>query len=524
MQILINRLRICKILLVWVVILSSLLGLSITVFDRSFSVESTTQSKISSFQNVNWNVTWGGAGQDYFTQVETDKDGNIYVIGGTSSFGNGEEDIVLQKYSCNGTLIWEKIWGGLYIDKISAMTLDINRSIYVTGYTKSFDAFGEDLVIIKFNCSGGMVWYEQINLGGERGERGLGITLDTTNNLYVCGYHYKFNFMVGWVPYLIILKYFCNGTQQWVNYYGANIAEDITIDSAGNLYVTGIGAIDDMIFMKVNNNGQKEWIKTWNKCNGVEWGKSIIINNITNDIICAGYSQSGVFAVRYDYNGNELSSIKGLGGAIPENKIYDVLNGSIDLEIEITPEGHILLPCFSSDYGDGENRLIISRLNLKFTEKIDQKFDDFKNLTIYGMGVQYNERSGTIVAVGKCNKYIKENINGILLSCENFVFSEEKEDKNGTIEDNSKNSKLIIVIAIILFSGFSIIVGISIYVCQNRGKDNNLIGQWSKEQKVFLKQVLERSKNEPIEEFHEESAALTFIERIKAYSVKKAAP
>ncbi|GAJ16135.1 unnamed protein product, partial [marine sediment metagenome] len=150
------------------------MGLSITVFDRSFSVESTAQSKISSFQNVNWNVTWGGAGQDYFTQVETDKDGNIYVIGGTSSFGNGEEDIVLQKYSCNGTLIWEKIWGGLYIDKISAITLDPHCNIYMTGYTRSFDAFGEDIILIKFNSSGSMEWYEQINLGGERGERGRG--------------------------------------------------------------------------------------------------------------------------------------------------------------------------------------------------------------------------------------------------------------------------------------------------------------------------------------------------------------
>ena len=74
--------------------------------------------------------------------------------------------------------------GGKNVDRVCDMTLDERGRVFLTGYTKSFDAFGEDLFVVRFNSSGSLKQYTQINLGGERGERGLSVALDTLKLFY----------------------------------------------------------------------------------------------------------------------------------------------------------------------------------------------------------------------------------------------------------------------------------------------------------------------------------------------------
>ncbi|MBA7557294.1 hypothetical protein ES705_50041 [subsurface metagenome] len=53
-----------------------------------------------------WNRTWGTTDGDYGREVAVDSEGNIYIVGFTNSYGAGGNDILLIKYNSLGTQIW----------------------------------------------------------------------------------------------------------------------------------------------------------------------------------------------------------------------------------------------------------------------------------------------------------------------------------------------------------------------------------------------------------------------------------
>jgi len=59
-----------------------------------------------------WTHTWGGSDWDGAYGVTDDAAGNVYVVGETISFGAGDFDILVLKYSADGTLLWAKTWAG----------------------------------------------------------------------------------------------------------------------------------------------------------------------------------------------------------------------------------------------------------------------------------------------------------------------------------------------------------------------------------------------------------------------------
>jgi hypothetical protein len=104
--------------------------------------------------NIIWAKTYGGTSDDYATSVQQTSDGGYIVAGETQSFGAGYRDILLIKTDANGNIIWAKTYGGTDWDKALSVRQTSDGGYIVAGYTYSFGAGSRDLFLIKTDVNG----------------------------------------------------------------------------------------------------------------------------------------------------------------------------------------------------------------------------------------------------------------------------------------------------------------------------------------------------------------------------------
>jgi hypothetical protein len=94
-------------------------------------------NKFSRNGDLIWSKTWGGTGTEDSRTVVADGDSIVYVVGTTSSYGNSDKDIFVLKYDSFGTLIDSIIWGGPYQESAQDAVL-WDSYLFITGETQSF--------------------------------------------------------------------------------------------------------------------------------------------------------------------------------------------------------------------------------------------------------------------------------------------------------------------------------------------------------------------------------------------------
>ena len=103
---------------------------------------------------LQWNTTWGGSEFDGGWDIlSLDQSGNIYIGAGTENFGAGLMDGILLNYSSTGQQQWNTTWGGSGNDGFNSIIVDSSDNIFLTGYTDSFGAGGDDIILVKYSQS-----------------------------------------------------------------------------------------------------------------------------------------------------------------------------------------------------------------------------------------------------------------------------------------------------------------------------------------------------------------------------------
>jgi len=218
----------------------------------------------------------GGSGSDTGQGIAVDSAGNSYITGSTLSTdfpvtpgafqtgkaGIGESDAFVTKMNSTGTaLIYSTYFGGGNRDIGNAIALDGAGNAYITGLTDSADlpttpgAFRTtpvltdefDAFAMKLNATGTALVYSTY-LGSVVG---IGIAVDSAGNAYIAGQadgNYPttpgaFQTVPGGSSDGFVTKLNSTGTaliySTFLGGSGFDIASEITIDSAGNAYVTG---------------------------------------------------------------------------------------------------------------------------------------------------------------------------------------------------------------------------------------------------------------------------------------------
>jgi hypothetical protein len=223
-------------------------------------------------KGANWN------GSDWGNGVAVDSNGNVYITGHytwTVTFGSfslttgaGTTGLFVAKYDSAGNVVWLSGAVGASISGFAngqAVAVDSSGNAYATGQFTGSVAFGTttitasagqaDIVLVKYDSSGNLVWVRQA--GGSSYDQPWAITVDSSSNCYLTGYSGSQsitfgNLTVTRVPgsspgssMMFAAKYDSNGNVVWATQASTNstsgnvFGSGIAVDSSGNTFVTG---------------------------------------------------------------------------------------------------------------------------------------------------------------------------------------------------------------------------------------------------------------------------------------------
>ncbi|MDD5597389.1 MAG: hypothetical protein PHV82_05560, partial [Victivallaceae bacterium] len=274
---------------------------------------------LTSEYDANGNTVW----EKYYSTIESiaarketyaiavDNSGNVYAVGKCYRDVTMGYDILVIKYNSAGDMIWSRFYDGENSSSSYDGTDDDigygiciddsnNNYFYITGYSAG------DCIVIKYDSDGNLIWKRNYDSGNY--DRGFKLVFGD-NNIYVTGMTYS---SANNYYNCLLLKYDTDGTLLLQADYDSGFNDsgyDIALDSAGNIYISGVsynGANWDCLVLKYAANGTLLWSRNFDNGAG-EYGRGIAID-ASGIINVAGYSDNGgnkdFLTVKFDAGGN----------------------------------------------------------------------------------------------------------------------------------------------------------------------------------------------------------------------------
>ena len=198
-------------------------------------------------------------------------------------------------------------------DYANGVATDSSGNVYVTGGTKggldgNTSAGNTDLFVVKYNSSGTKEWTKQLGSSGR--DSANGITIDSSGNVYVTGVTFgglDWNTSAG-ANDLFVVKYNSSGTKQWTEQLGSestDTANGVATDSSGNVYLEGVtyGRLNG-----ISNSGRTDvFVIKFNSSGTRQWTKPLgtAQNDLANGVSIDSSGNFYVAGVTYkDLDGN----------------------------------------------------------------------------------------------------------------------------------------------------------------------------------------------------------------------------
>lgn len=326
-----------------------------TDFLNSYGNKDGFLVKFDSDGNYQWALNVGGVDIDAVTAVDLDTDGNVYIAGysrQTAYFNSanlddtlitaGGADIFIAKYDPNGNYQWAFNVGGSTNDVPTAMDIDENNSIYLTGsygqgatdfdpgpsqfilgtYNASYDLF-----VAKYDIDQNFFWAFGVGLASY--DEAKDISVDENGNVYIVG-------GMGGNPDFdpgpgvsnissqggvegFLSKYDSLGNHQWAIGFGSagtDVAYGVNAGTSGNVYVTGYfeqaADFDPSI------------------------SSAILSSNGGRDAFIARYDQNGGYVSAYNYGDTGDDYGRGISQDADNNQYFiGDFEGTVDFDAEV---------------------------------------------------------------------------------------------------------------------------------------------------------------------------------------------
>jgi len=219
-----------------------------------------------------WNVTFGGNNYDVFFTVQETSDGGFIALGGrdATAFDIGG-DCWLVKTDENGTMLWNRTFGGSKTDNGHGVTQTMDGGFIISAITESYGAGSADAWVIKTDAYGVEQWNR--TYGGSSydvAEKTVPQTID--EGFLIVGSTLSFGAggRDGW-----LIKINSTGAEQWNKTYGTANNEhfwEVHITSDGGFVLIGFmenisAQRRDAWVVKTDSNGIMQWEKKFGPAN-----------------------------------------------------------------------------------------------------------------------------------------------------------------------------------------------------------------------------------------------------------------
>ncbi len=219
--------------------------------------------KTNSMGDTLWTKTYGGNTDDYGRHVQQTTDGGYIIVGETynSSF---LMEVYLIKTDSSGSILWKKNYGGGQDESGFAVQQTSDGGYIVVGNTTSFGAGVNDVYLIKTNANGDTLWTR--TYGDASYDYGEAVQQTTDGGYIIVGSTFIAN--TNYDVYLI--KTNVDGDTLWTKTYGGNNVDwgySIKQTMDGGFVIVGTKrygtAPEDIYLIKTDSNGNTSCNQTY---------------------------------------------------------------------------------------------------------------------------------------------------------------------------------------------------------------------------------------------------------------------
>lgn len=281
-----------------------------------------------------WTARYNGHGGDYDQAhaIACDDSGNVYVTGRSFEGRTRGDDFGTVKYTRSGLEAWRVLYNFGLEDVATDVAVDKFGNCYVTGH--SYAPGGNfDYATIKYNASGYMEWVQRYNDPASLSDVSRKLVIDEDGNVYVAGMSF-FNE----TSLIVAIKYTSTGLQKWVAQHnpgtGKVRAISLALDANDNVLIAANGQNENSaihyLTIKYNSLGEKLWAAQFDgegSNNYFEGIYDMTVDRAGNVYVTGGSSGPrnilNLTTLKYSPNGlqewlirHESSMISGLGAAV----------------------------------------------------------------------------------------------------------------------------------------------------------------------------------------------------------------
>jgi putative intracellular protease/amidase len=259
-------------------------------------------------------MTWTAGGGEGIRAVASAAAGGAVVVGYTFSTGRGDADLLLARFDAAGEVVWARSFGGPGTEYGNDV-LAVPGGWVATGFTTSSGAGSRDVLLVRFDRSGEVVWSHTFgDVGPEEG-----VALAPAGEGFL---------VAGWIASegtgeedVLVLRTDAEGRLVWQRTYGGHRSETgngLCPSGDGGHYLsasTGTfgGSNSDLWLLRLDAAGDTLWTRAYGprgrRGYGFDWGNGMAAAD-DGGVLLFGYTDSvdimDGWAVRVGTDGDTL--------------------------------------------------------------------------------------------------------------------------------------------------------------------------------------------------------------------------
>jgi uncharacterized delta-60 repeat protein len=281
--------------------------------------------KFSPDGSLLWQQRWDSGSTESGEAVAVGADGSVYVAGGTTA---GDGNILVLKFSSDGSVVWQKTWGPA--GGFNGVAVGPDGNVYVVGNAARADSSGSDVVLLKLDPAGALLMQKSYSASEIADARG-GVAVATDGSIHVAGAIQEVDRDV--VVDAMLVKFAPDGSLVWDRSWGGRSGDvsgavaakpDGTVLWAGDTNSFGAGS-DDAFLLQMSLDGKAMDASTWGGT-GIDHATGVEVAADGTNLL-GGTTETPVHV--FDRGPRKTSRLRGTVGT-PDNALQDAAGAAVD--------------------------------------------------------------------------------------------------------------------------------------------------------------------------------------------------